>query len=205
MIRAKAMNELRLEMGARLELRDKNTYKCLWVVDFPLLEYNEEANRYFAMHHPFTSPKIDEIENLDLADPMRSKKAIFLHAAMITLEAGCAFAKRYANEALRLAESESDLERKNELINIYQVCSRVPAEPAQTFHEACQVTWFIHLLVCFEEGESHAAFAPGRFDQYTYPHYENDIKKGKIKMTHEHRLLTSGLSEKLSELGLFTY
>jgi aspartyl-tRNA synthetase len=64
----KAMNELRLEMGARLELRDKNTYKCLWVVDFPLLEYNEEANRYFAMHHPFTSPLPEDIELLN-TDP----------------------------------------------------------------------------------------------------------------------------------------
>jgi aspartyl-tRNA synthetase len=64
----KAMNELRLEMGARLELRDKNNYKCLWVVDFPLLEYNEEANRFFAMHHPFTSPLPEDIELLN-TDP----------------------------------------------------------------------------------------------------------------------------------------
>lgn len=64
----KAMNELRLEMGTRLGLRDKNTYSCLWVVDFPLLEYNEEANRWFAMHHPFTSPLPEDIEKLD-TDP----------------------------------------------------------------------------------------------------------------------------------------
>ncbi|MFM7016365.1 MAG: aspartate--tRNA ligase [Bacteroidota bacterium] len=61
----KAMNELRLEMGTRLGLRDKNTYSCLWVVDFPLLEYNEEVNRYFAMHHPFTSPLPEDLPFLD--------------------------------------------------------------------------------------------------------------------------------------------
>jgi aspartyl-tRNA synthetase len=57
----KALNELRLEMGTRLGLRDKNTFSCLWVVDFPLLEFNEEENRYFAMHHPFTSPKPEDL------------------------------------------------------------------------------------------------------------------------------------------------
>lgn len=56
----KAMNELRLEMGTRLGLRDKDKFSCLWVVDFPLLEYNEDAKRYFAMHHPFTSPKPED-------------------------------------------------------------------------------------------------------------------------------------------------
>lgn len=60
----KALNELRLEMGTRLGLRDKNTFSCLWVIDFPLLEFNEEENRYFAMHHPFTSPKPEDEELL---------------------------------------------------------------------------------------------------------------------------------------------
>lgn len=58
----KALGELRLEMGNRLGLRDKNKFECLWVVDFPLLEWNEEENRWFAMHHPFTSPKKEDIE-----------------------------------------------------------------------------------------------------------------------------------------------
>jgi aspartyl-tRNA synthetase len=61
----KAMNELRLEMGSRLGLRNKEIYSCLWVLDFPLLEFNEEENRYFAMHHPFTSPKPEDIDLLD--------------------------------------------------------------------------------------------------------------------------------------------
>ncbi len=61
----KQLCELRLEMGARLGLRDKNNYKCLWVVDFPLLEYDEELDRYFAKHHPFTSPKPEDIPFLD--------------------------------------------------------------------------------------------------------------------------------------------
>jgi aspartyl-tRNA synthetase len=61
----KALGELRLEMGTRLGLRDKSQFKPLWVIDFPLLEWDEETNRYYAMHHPFTSPKPEDIPLLD--------------------------------------------------------------------------------------------------------------------------------------------
>ncbi|WP_439880344.1 aspartate--tRNA ligase [Pontibacter sp. MBLB2868] len=61
----KALNELRLEMGDRLGLRDKNVFSPLWVIDFPLLEWDEDAQRYHAMHHPFTSPKPEDIELID--------------------------------------------------------------------------------------------------------------------------------------------
>jgi aspartyl-tRNA synthetase len=60
----KALSELRLEMGNRLGLRDKDTFACHWVIDFPLLEYNDESNRWHAMHHPFTSPKPEDVELL---------------------------------------------------------------------------------------------------------------------------------------------
>lgn len=63
----KALSELRLEMGTRLGLRDKNTFACHWVIDFPLLEWNEEVKRWHAMHHPFTSPKPEDIALLDSA------------------------------------------------------------------------------------------------------------------------------------------
>lgn len=64
----KQMNELRLEMGTRLGLRDKKEYAPLWVVDFPLLDYDEESQRWHAMHHPFTSPKPED-ESLLETDP----------------------------------------------------------------------------------------------------------------------------------------
>jgi aspartyl-tRNA synthetase len=63
----KQLSELRLEMGNRLGLRDKNTFAALWVLDFPLLEWDEETGRYHAMHHPFTSPKPEDIAMLDTA------------------------------------------------------------------------------------------------------------------------------------------
>ncbi len=64
----KALSELRLEMGNRLGLRDKDVFSPLWVVDFPLLEFNDETNRWHAMHHPFTSPKPEDISLL-ASDP----------------------------------------------------------------------------------------------------------------------------------------
>ena len=61
----KQLSELRLEMGNRLGLRDKDKFAPLWVLDFPLLEWDEESDRYHAMHHPFTSPKPEDISMLD--------------------------------------------------------------------------------------------------------------------------------------------
>jgi len=63
----KALGELRLEMGNRLGLRKNNVFAPLWVVDFPLLEWDEEAARFFAKHHPFTSPKTEDLELISSA------------------------------------------------------------------------------------------------------------------------------------------
>ena len=64
----KQLSELRLEMGSQLGLREKTKFSCLWVVDFPLFEWDEETQRFYAMHHPFTSPKPEDIPLLD-SDP----------------------------------------------------------------------------------------------------------------------------------------
>ncbi len=61
----KQLCELRLEMGSRLGLRDKNKFACLWVVDFPMFEWSDEEQRLMAMHHPFTHPKDEDIPLLD--------------------------------------------------------------------------------------------------------------------------------------------
>jgi aspartyl-tRNA synthetase len=64
----KQLCELRLEMGSQLGLRPTDKYSCLWVVDFPLLEWDDETQRFYAMHHPFTAPKPEDIPLLD-TDP----------------------------------------------------------------------------------------------------------------------------------------
>lgn len=63
----KQLCELRLEMGSQLGLRDPQKFSCLWVVDFPLFEWDEETQRYYAMHHPFTAPNAEDIDKLDSA------------------------------------------------------------------------------------------------------------------------------------------
>ncbi|MBF1367909.1 MAG: aspartate--tRNA ligase [Porphyromonadaceae bacterium] len=62
----KQLCELRLEVGNQLGLRDKTKFSCLWVVDFPLFEWDEETQRFYAMHHPFTSPKPEDVPMLEM-------------------------------------------------------------------------------------------------------------------------------------------
>ncbi len=82
----KAMNELRLEMGNRLGLRSKEAVAPLWVIDFPLLEWDEETERYHAMHHPFTSPKTEDLEKME-SDP-RAVRANAYDLVINGVEAG---------------------------------------------------------------------------------------------------------------------
>ena len=59
------MNMLRLEMADRLQLIQDDVYKPLWVVDFPLVEYDDDSQRWHAIHHPFTAPKEEDIQKMD--------------------------------------------------------------------------------------------------------------------------------------------
>lgn len=72
---AAALGAIRLEMGSRLNLRDPNVYRLLWVVDFPLLEWDDEENRFTAVHHPFTSPHPDDLEKVYKQDATRAELA----------------------------------------------------------------------------------------------------------------------------------
>lgn len=74
----KAISELRLEMGKRLGLRKEDEFKLLWVLDFPLFEYDEESNRWVARHHPFTSPKPSQIETMIVNSPVIENAAEYL-------------------------------------------------------------------------------------------------------------------------------
>ena len=86
------------------------------------------------------------------------------------------FAQRYHEEALRLAEKETDPQRKSELLEIAQICARVPAKPANSFREALQSIWFLEIALHQENYEQ--ALCLGRADQYLYPYYRRDLQKG---------------------------
>ena len=74
----KAISDLRMEMAERLGLRKKEEFKLLWVLDFPLFEYDEEGNRWVARHHPFTSPKPDQISTMIGNNPVIENAAEYL-------------------------------------------------------------------------------------------------------------------------------
>ena len=83
----KAMSELRLEMGKRLGLRKENEFRLLWVLDFPLFEYDEENNRWVARHHPFTSPKPSHIEMMINNSPVIENAAAYLQHPYANIKA----------------------------------------------------------------------------------------------------------------------
>ena len=83
----KAMSELRLELGKQLGLRKEDEYKLLWVLDFPLFEYDEENNRWVARHHPFTSPKPEHIDIMIQNEPSIKEAAKYLEHPYANIKA----------------------------------------------------------------------------------------------------------------------
>lgn len=118
------------------------------------------------------------IENLDFFnDPIAFNKREQLRAMAIAADAIISYAKRHSILAKQLAENETDIVRKIELEKISEICSRVPAYAPETFWEALQHYWFIHLGVIIEFN-TWDSFNPGRLDQHLYSFYKNDILKG---------------------------
>lgn len=139
----------------------------------------------------------EEYEKIDYEEPGSLKKIYLLQAMSRGCDAAILFAKRYAQEAERLAALESDPIRKTELKDIAEICQRVPAQPARNFHEALQSFFFVHLILNLETNSY--AIGPGRFDQYIYPYYQADIASGRISRQQAWELLAC-LWIKLNEL-----
>ncbi len=106
------------------------------------------------------------------------EKYYFWKAVTIVCAAAENFGRRYTALARELAANERDANRKAELLQIACNCDWVPANPARTFEEACQSFWFLQLL--FHIDVNGHAVSPGRFDQYMYPYYKQDISEGRI-------------------------
>jgi len=99
-------------------------------------------------------------------------------AMAIAVRAASHFSERYARRAGRMAQCEADPARAQELETVSDVCSHAAHRPARTLHEALQLVWHAFLIECIEEGESTAAFALGRFDQYCWPYWKADLARG---------------------------
>ncbi|MFH1985551.1 MAG: pyruvate formate lyase family protein [Pseudomonadota bacterium] len=121
-----------------------------------------------------------------------------LYQAMIrSLTAAVTFAGRYADLAEKMAFAEKDPVRAEELRQVARVCRRVPAHPAETFHEAVQAIYFVHLIAQIESGGNSISL--GRLDQILLPYYERDIAAGRIEPVRA-RELVSLLFLKINEI-----
>ncbi len=114
---------------------------------------------------------LDALDFINDKDALRKKQE--LEAMKICCDAIIIYAERYAKYAKELAEKESDPVRKAELLQIAENCSVVPAHAPQTYYQALQMYWFVHIGVTTELNPWDA-FSPGRLDQHLYPFYKND-------------------------------
>ncbi|MEW6263058.1 MAG: formate C-acetyltransferase/glycerol dehydratase family glycyl radical enzyme [Thermodesulfobacteriota bacterium] len=115
------------------------------------------------------------------------EKGLFYQAVIRSLEAGISLARRYADQAESMAGRESNPARNEELKEMARVCRRVPEHPAETFHEAVQAMYFVHLLAQIESGGNSISL--GRIDQNLYPYYRRDIEAGRITPERARELL----------------
>ncbi len=132
----------------------------------------------------------NSIEKLDFFnDPAAFEKKEELKAMNIAADALILFAKRYGNRLLELAEEEKNEQRQKELNEIAAICFKVPMYAPETFHEALQYYWFLHVGV-ITELNPWDAFNPGRLDQNLYDFYRRDIEKGILTREKAKELLS---------------
>ena len=116
-----------------------------------------------------------KLDSLDYSDYESLKSSYFYQAILIVIDAVETYALRYASLAAKEAEKHTG-QRKAELLEIARICRKVPMQPSETFYEAIQSLWFIHLILQIESNGHSLSF--GRFDQYMYPYYAASVKQG---------------------------
>lgn len=125
---------------------------------------------------------------LDLCVPENIDKYVFYKAVLIVIEAVKTYADRFSLLAQEMAENAQS-HRKDELLEISNICSKVPYEPASSFKEAIQSVWFIQLILQIESNGHSLSY--GRFDQYMYPYLKADLEKSVITDEEAVELLTN--------------
>lgn len=115
--------------------------------------------------------------SLETSDPEQQQQWVFCEAAWLALEGVCELSGRYAEHARALAAQEPDSARRAELEEIAGVCERVPAQPAQTVHEALQAAHFV--TFCITLADNHWLMCPGRIDRWLWPLYQADLAAGR--------------------------
>lgn len=120
---------------------------------------------------------LDIEKALSLLDSNDSSKREQLLGMKIAAKAIIMYAKRYAEKLQKMADAESDILRKAELAELAEICLKIPASKPETFYEALQYYWFVHLGVIIEL-PTWDAFSPGKLDKHLYPFYKNDLESG---------------------------
>ena len=130
-----------------------------------------------------------ELASLDFLNDLEAyDKRNQLRGMRLAADAVIRFARRYSEEAARLAQAETDPERRRELEQIAANCAWVPEHPARTFWEALQAYWFVHLAV-ITELNTWDSFCPGRLDQHLYPFYRREVEAGTLTRERAKELL----------------
>jgi len=119
------------------------------------------------------------IQSLNQSDPSYSARFEQLKAMAIASDAIVCYANRHAEQLERIAATEKNEVRLNELLDMIRICRKVPAQAPETFHEALQHYWFMHLGV-ITELNPWDSFNPGRLDQHLYPFYQKEIADGTL-------------------------
>lgn len=140
-------------------------------------------------------------EALSTLDASNTEGRDFLEAARSTLVSAEKVQKRYVALAQEAAETESDPVRKAELLEIARICAKVPMQPAETFHEALQSVWSVHMLL-----HSTLTQTPlGRLDQYLIPYYNHDIEAGTLTPEHAEELIDCFLIKFNERMQFYKY
>ncbi|MGD9566947.1 MAG: trans-4-hydroxy-L-proline dehydratase [Sedimentibacter sp.] len=131
----------------------------------------------------------EAIDALDFLNDLEAyNKKAQLEAMAISCDAIITYGQRYAAYARELAEKETNPQRKEELLWIARNCDVVPAHKPETYAQAIQMYWFVHLGVTTETN-TWDAFSPGRFDQYLYPFYKNEVESGTLEYDKARELM----------------
>ncbi|HHW03363.1 MAG TPA: glycyl radical protein [Thermoanaerobacterales bacterium] len=129
-----------------------------------------------------------KMQELKPSDPEYFDKMEELKAMDIAADAMLIYAERYAKKLEKMAEDENDMERKKELEEMAKICRRVPAHAPESFWEALQHYWFVHVGVVYETNPWDS-YNPGRMDQHLYPFYEKDVAEGNLTRERAKELL----------------
>ncbi len=129
-----------------------------------------------------------KMEETKPSDPYYYDKIEELKAMDIAAEAMLIYAERYKEKLENMANEEQNPERKKELMEMARICSRVPARAPETFWEALQHYWFIHVGIVYETNPWDS-YNPGRFDQHLFPFYKKDVEDGRLTREKAKELL----------------